>query len=318
MPEHISSSASITFRPATPDDLPDVLRVRQAVELAEEGTASTTADQLAAEWEALGSRLASQVWVAATSAGNILASAQLLYEQGIYIPRLWVPPNARVQGLEAPLLAHAEQQALAMARADGATQVHFFAQATSTHPEAQRAIEQSGYTVSSTFEQMECHLDEQPTQPPSLAGIAIRPLVVGQEETIYEADEDAFLDARDHPRRTFEGWCQRMNRHGEHFAPWMWQVAWDGDEVAGAALGEVVGEDVGWIHHLGVRRPWRRRGLGAALVLTAFGAFYAHGVRTAKLNVDDASPTNAHLLYRRLGFRVARTYANYEKIMPLV
>lgn len=311
-----SPNGLVVIRPATPDDLEAVLRVRQAVELAEDGTTVTTADHLAAEWAALGPGLARDAWVATTAEGHVLACAQLIHEQGSYLPRLWVPPAARGQGLEAALLTCAEQQATAIAREEGAQQVHLFAQATSAHPEAQRAIAEAGYTMTSTFEQMVCRLDAPPAPLPDLASIAIRPLIVGQEETIYAADEEAFRDARGHDRRTFEQWCRRLNRHGEQFAPWMWRVAWDGDAVAGAALGEVVGDD-GWIHHLGVRRPWRRHGLGAALVLAAFSAFYAHGVRSIKLNVDDASPTNAHLLYRRLGFRVARTYANYEKVVPL-
>ena len=98
--------------------------------------------------------------------------------------------------------------------------------------------------------------------------------------------------------------------------PALWLIAWEGDAVAGAALCEVVA-GVGWIHHLFVRRPWRRRGLGEALTLSAVGALQAKGVGVARLNVDGQSLTNAHQLYRRVGFRVIGGYTNYQKIISL-
>jgi mycothiol synthase len=161
-------------------------------------------------------------------------------------------------------------------------------------------------------------LNEAPTPPQDMAGIEIRPFVAGQDaETIYRADEEAFIDQRGHAVRTLEQWRKWLNIDEEAFDPSVWLIAWDENEVAGAALGEIV-TGVGWIHHLFVRRPWRRRGLGATLMLSILGSFYRHSVETARLNVDADSLTNAHLLYRRLGFVVAGEYSNYEKLVPLV
>ncbi len=64
-------------------------------------------------------------------------------------------------------------------------------------------------------------------------------------------------------------------------------------------------------------RPWRGRGLGAALTLLALRALYQRSLRVARLNVDAASLTNAQQLYRRLGFTVLDTYFNYEKTLSL-
>ena len=300
-------------RPATLADLHAVLHVCQSHEIADAGTFFTTAEQLAAEWAGLGPQLAAQVWVAETADGSLVACAQLVRTAQVFMPRLWLLSDFCGCGFELALLSRAEQQASETAREQGDPHVQLFAQAAGSNPEAQRALGQAGFELTSTFEKMECRLEEPPAVPPVIAGLDIRPFVVGRDEAaVYHADEEAFLDERGHTPRTVEQWSRRLGRHAEHFDPSVWLVAWDGDEVAGAALGEVVMPD-GWIHHLGVRRPWRRRGVGAALTLAALGTFYRLGIQTVHLNVDAESLTNAHRLYRRLGFQVVGTYCNYRK-----
>lgn len=308
----------VAIRPAAPSDLRDILRMRQAHELAENGTIYTMADRLTAEWGALGPRLAERVWIAVTADASALACAELIRDGEAHILRLWVPPDHRHSGLEMALLARVEQQACATGREEGVPNVRLFAQATPAYPAAQQALLQSSFMVSSTYEQMELVLSEPPVPPETIAGVQIRPFAAADDtaEAVHRADEEAFQDQRGHAPRTFAQWSKRLNLGGETYDPSLWLIAWDADEIAGAALGEIV-KDVGWIHHLFVRRPWRRRGLGAALTRCALDAFYQHGIATVRLNVDAKSLTNAHQLYRRLGFRVTGSYTNFEKIVPL-
>lgn len=312
------SPRPVEIRPAVPSDQHDVLRMRQAQELAENGEIYTTADRLAAEWEALGPRLAEQVWVAVTADEGLVACAALAHEDQAFIVRLWVLLDNRDGWLETALVARAEQQARAIGREADARSVKLFSQATPVHPTAQRALLEAGFVVSSTYEQMELALNAPLATPSAIGGIEIRPFSVGHDaaDAVYHADEEAFLDQRGHTPRTFEQWGKRLNLGGDTYDPSLWLIAWDAGEVAGAALDEVV-KNVGWIHHLFVRRPWRRRGLGAALTLSALGAFSRHGVTAVRLNVDAQSLTNAHQLYRRLGFRVTGSYTNFEKTVPL-
>jgi mycothiol synthase len=72
-------------------------------------------------------------------------------------------------------------------------------------------------------------------------------------------------------------------------------------------------EVTGWISTLGVRRPWRRRGLGQALLLTAFNEFYRRGEKIVALSVDAASQTGATRLYERAGMCVYQEFTLYEK-----
>ena len=57
---------------------------------------------------------------------------------------------------------------------------------------------------------------------------------------------------------------------------------------------------------LGVRRPWRKRGLGLALLLHSFSAFHRRGQRRVSLGVDAGSLTGALRLYERAGSYTVR------------
>ena len=308
---------SITIRPATPSDLADVVYLRQAQELAESGATYTTLDLLRAEWETHGPHLPEQVWVAAMADDRPLASVEIIRRDPVLPVRLCIPPDRRGIGLESALLATAEQQARVMLRAKGAQPFTLFAQASGSNPALLQALLRAGFVTSSTFEKMELVLAEPPAAPQAIASIAIRPFVAGQGvEPIYHADEEAFVDERGYAPRTFAQWSQRLTMREQTDEPPVWMIAWDATEVVGAALGEVI-SGVGWLHHVGVRRPWRKRGLGTALTLATLGAFYRQNIHAVRLNVDAESLTHAQALYRRLGFQVLDTYANCEKVLSI-
>ncbi|MGE5251406.1 MAG: GNAT family N-acetyltransferase, partial [Bacteroidota bacterium] len=99
---------------------------------------------------------------------------------------------------------------------------------------------------------------------------------------------------------------------GEEFDPSLWHIAWDGDQVAGYSLCRFR-SGIGWVGTLGVRRPWRKRGLGMALLQHSFGEFHRRGMKTVSLGVDAANPTGARRLYQKAGMQIAAQYVIYEK-----
>jgi GNAT superfamily N-acetyltransferase len=87
-----------------------------------------------------------------------------------------------------------------------------------------------------------------------------------------------------------------------------------GDAIAGAAICHDF-MDIGWVGTLGVRRPWRRSGVGLALLHRAFGDFYDAGRRRVYLGVDAQSLTGATRLYERAGMHPERRHVFYEKVL---
>jgi len=73
---------------------------------------------------------------------------------------------------------------------------------------------------------------------------------------------------------------------------------------------------MGWIASVGVRKPWRRRGLGLALIHHAFSEFWRRGERKVGLGVDAENQTGATRLYERPGMHAAFDAVVYEKRLP--
>lgn len=90
------------------------------------------------------------------------------------------------------------------------------------------------------------------------------------------------------------------------------------------ANGEVIGSclcnertvewpDSGKLGSLSVRRDYRRRGVGQALVATALAEFHRRGIWRVITDTDNASFTGANRLYPRFGFHPYRYEHVYEK-----
>jgi mycothiol synthase len=86
--------------------------------------------------------------------------------------------------------------------------------------------------------------------------------------------------------------------------------------VAGALIAAAEDEVLGWVHTIGVRRPWRGRGIGESLLRHSLAAFAARGLTKAGLGVDSENETGATRLYERVGMRVSRRYDSFRKVLP--
>jgi mycothiol synthase len=109
----------------------------------------------------------------------------------------------------------------------------------------------------------------------------------------------------------FEEWID-LEVETPSYDPSLWLLASEGREAVGA-LSCVVSGDRGWVGELGVRVPWRGRGVATALLHRSFATFAARGLRRVMLNVDSQNSTGAVRLYERVGMRTARAWGVYEK-----
>ena len=140
-------------------------------------------------------------------------------------------------------------------------------------------------------------------------------------EAVYRADVDSFRDHFGFIEEPFEEGFERFKYfHIDHddFDPTLWFLAMDGDEIAGINLcrphsDAYADPALGWVGSLGVRRPWRKRGLGLALLRHSFNEFYRRGRRRVGLGVDAQNLTGALRLYERAGMHSHRAFDFYEK-----
>jgi ribosomal protein S18 acetylase RimI-like enzyme len=129
---------------------------------------------------------------------------------------------------------------------------------------------------------------------------------------VHATIEEAFADHWGHAPRSFEDWEQAMLQR-DGFDPTLTFMAFDGNEVAGVAVNRY--RDIAWVGQLAVRRAWRKRGVGLALLLQSFNEFYRRGDRVVGLGVDAQSLTGATRLYEKAGMHVTKRYDTYEKVI---
>jgi mycothiol synthase len=138
-------------------------------------------------------------------------------------------------------------------------------------------------------------------------------------ELVYRAETDAFRDHFGFVEQPFEEGFKRFKYFQidyEGFDPTLLFIAMAGEEIAGINIcrpRSYDDPDLGWVDTLGVLRPWRKRGLGLALLRHSFNEFYRRGTRRVGLGVDAQNLTGALRLYENAGMHVHKSFDLYEK-----
>jgi len=216
--------------------------------------------------------------------------------------------------LELAMQRHMERRARVAVAAGPDGAVHWFASMVpeTWHAHAETLLALSYAPVCYYFE-MQRPLGDDLPKALLPTGLALRPPLPEHYRAIWEAGEECFRDQRDHVAPTEESY--RAWVATPDLDPSLWLVAWDGDQVAGAAINVVHEEAWGETDDLFVRRPWRNRGLGRALLVGSLHLFKARGVTTAGLGVDAENLSGALRLYESVGFRPYQRVASYRKPM---
>jgi len=196
------------------------------------------------------------------------------------------------------------------------------------HEDRHALCRKMGYELVRYFFKMECtlHEDGSPVEVPEPvypAGIAVQTLEERRDlEALSLTVNDAFRDHWGHSNVTLEQW-QHLTSEPDH-RPELWFIAWDAekDVPAGICLNGIVpehnarvGRQEGWVYGLGVRKPYRKQGLGRALLLTGMKVLQDAGMQWAMLSVDTENLTGALRLYEGVGFRPAKRSATFQKVI---
>lgn len=138
------------------------------------------------------------------------------------------------------------------------------------------------------------------------------------DDAVRAAHNEAFLDHFAASVLDDESW--RVWVTGEDFREDLSYLVLDGDEIAGYVLNSLHPDDwpglgftEGWTHQLGVRRPWRHRGVATALLDATAHALRGAGVDFATLDVDADNPTGALGLYESNGYRRDKTRVSWSR-----
>jgi mycothiol synthase len=181
---------------------------------------------------------------------------------------------------------------------------------------ARQLLEAHGFEVQRYSLRMLAELEDEPAEPQWPEGISVRSRDGDEDDrAAYELQCETFADqGGDHVAESFEDWLHWIKR--EPFDPGLWFLAFAGEELVGISLcrSDWAGDDeLGWVSVLGVRRSWRRKGLGSALLLHSFRELRARGDKRVGLGVRADNATGAVRLYEQVGMLEVGRQVWYEK-----
>ena len=183
-----------------------------------------------------------------------------------------------------------------------------------------RLLETEGFKpIRYDFEMVRDNVDDIPDLPLP-EGLEVRPVCTEDVRKVWDAACEAFRDHWDYSEdewseEELKGWME-----SDVWQPDLWQVAWDGDEVAGMVLNFIDEKQNkkherkrGYTETICVRRPYRRRGLARALIARSLQVHKDQGMTETALGVDTENPSGALQLYQSMGYEMVKRYAVYRK-----
>lgn len=310
--------AGFRFRPARDDDVAAVTALVNVESQALIGARLESEDRLLRRWTAPSVDRERDVSVVEGPGGGLCGylsvEAEPPYTEVFAYGAVALPFHGR--GLGAAIVGENERRArrfFSLAAPGRRVVVH--AGALAGEPKASTLLASRGYRLVRRFQLMRIDFAGAPVPPASLTGIELRSFVPGDERRVYDTFVSAFADHWGEGIETYEGF-RHYTFDGRDFDPALWQLAWDGDTLAGVAgclLESVEDPSRGYVGVLGVRASYRRRGIGEALLRQSFRVLHERGRGGCDLHVDAESLTGATRLYERLGMTAHPRFAAWEK-----
>ncbi len=306
------------LRRASLADIPDAQRVLDDAESADCGEPRRHDNRLEVDFRDPRLDLARDAWVVTAPAGSAepIAAVAVVWRPhatGEIPADHYVHPRHRGRGLCELLLDTIEARAIELAGtlAPGvsATLVVWAEPAG----ELQAALEARGFAVARHSYEMRFDVGAELAAPRWPDGITPRALRVGRDEpTVHAADSEAFAEHFLFEAQPYAEWRQSHIDRAD-FDPATVAHRLGRRRDRRATPPRSLRDDGGFVDDLAVRRPWRRRGLGLALLLEEFRALAARGATVVRLFVDAQNATGAVELYERAGMSVARRFEVHEK-----
>ncbi|EFH88177.1 GNAT family N-acetyltransferase [Ktedonobacter racemifer] len=223
----------------------------------------------------------------------------------------WLVPEWRRKGIGRALLRWQEQRLRQIVQVQPTTKPCVFGgNADETQPGNRALLLSEGYTLAFTIVWMTCQLPTEPIQlTPLPDGLEIRQVSRDQLPAIYAANVEAFSESHD-SLETYETWLRELG--GPDLDTSLWVVAWDGDQIAGHVIStsDEAGAHTPWV---GIRRPWRRRGLGKALMTRMLQRCQERGIQQADIGTRAENPGKSLHLYESVGYQIVSRHPRYRK-----
>lgn len=314
------------LRQANMNDASAVTAMLNASAIDQIGAPNVSQDLLESDWDGPNFDLKNSVRIAETLEGQIIGYVEVWDTDSLPVSNfVWarVDPEFEGLGVGTKMMQWAEKRLQqTITRVPDDLMVGMRSACFSNHEPSKILLESLDMSPIRYFWRMEIELNQMPPKPKWPEGIILSNLAeLGDLRAIYRAFDDAFQDhfgfvpqSEEEKLADWEHWIAT----DKEFDPRLWMVALDGQEIAGICIcrsSNWEDPDMGWVNIFGVRRPWRKQGLGLAFLQHAFSEFYRRGKLRTGLMVDADSLTGATRLYIKAGMHVTRELHDYEKVL---
>jgi ribosomal protein S18 acetylase RimI-like enzyme len=304
----VSLPADHRWRPVdTEVDLPVAARILEACDRFDVGFADHEATWLHEDWRSSSFRGA---WIVERPDGEEVAYATMSSTDPATTIDGFVavlPPHR--DELRRPVLIELEREARRIA-VNSPTMIIAFASTEG----AGHVAESLGFTFSRAFWHMERGIDDGFRAGPLSPGVAIRPYTAPEDDRLgWEVLEETFAGHYSIEPQSFEAYRADVLEDPLRDPSLAAFAVVDG-QTAGIVVGRIV-DDIGWIDDVGVRAPFRGRGIGRSLLEHGFELLAARGVDKVQLNVDSQNATGATRLYEGAGMTIRRSFDCFEKVL---
>jgi mycothiol synthase len=300
----VSTPQGVRFRRPVPGDLGAAADILAAEEEALRGSSAQGHAELVDWWRRFD--LEEGSWLVEDEAGRAVGFSATFEHGDILDCWVCVRPEFVGRGIASELLRRGEERA----RALGKPSIH--AGMLLENDAARRVLEALGYREVRRFYRMQVELDGALEPPEWPAGIRAETFRLEDARAFKDAIDEAFADDWGFHSSTFEQWKENRLEAPETDTS-LWFIARDGEEIAGVIRCDGKRFGGGWVGALGVRKPWRRRGIGRALLRHAFEEFRRRGEPHVGLGVDAENESGALGLYERAGMRAVSADVVFAK-----
>jgi mycothiol synthase len=295
----------LIFRRAREDDLENAVGVFTAEEKAVRGSVSYGVEELRDWWQLYDLESS---WLVEDEDSQPVAVSGLLVRGDEVTAWIGVDPRYNGHGISTELIARAEQRV----RDLGGDRLRLGTLAENDR--AHELMAALGFDEVRRFYRMQIDFDAPPPAPRTIEGFRIATFRPEDARAFHAAFTDAMADDWGFVAMSFDEW-KKFRLENPDTDTSLWFLAWDDGEVAGAIRCDGLKFGGGFVGALGVRRPWRGRGIGTALLQHAFAVYYDRAVPRVSLGVDAENPSGATRLYERAGMRVVSEDVMYEKVL---
>jgi mycothiol synthase len=297
------TAAAPHHRPVDVDDLPAIIELIAASDLATIGRTDFTATEV--EGDLRDVRKEHQGWY--DDEGTLVAYGWVTRDGDspkIELDAYVHPAHDISVGVE--LVTTLEARGRELAAAAGHDHAIFHANAYREDERTRQWLRERGFEIGTTFTRMRIDFDEPFAPGPLPPGVTVRRSDANDDDlrVAHEIEEAAFAEHYGHVWRSFDRFRERFFELSDTWCS-LWLAELDGTPVGLLVANQQFVEDdnAGYIRSLGVTRAARGHGVAKALLRQHFAASQAEGRVAVLLHVDVSNVTNALGVYESVGMR---------------